>query len=389
MRCSAERPYNPNRSRSPRTIFTTHQHYDHWQALADVAATTGAPTAAGRIDAPELPVAPDILLDDGDVQWAVEPEPHLLRRVAQVRFDVVDLAGVDQAAHRRVGVVRQAGGDSLRLREDTVGVGRGRGTRPQPDAEVLAPRVRLRDARGQRRRQHGTWRRTRGRRRRAGAAVPGGGGALGLDPGKLGLGIDHIEGSGEPLTECLVTQPHVLLGQRLGQGGGTGRIVRGIDEHRRRAADPFQPARTGHRRESGTYRVDIELTLRTGPEERLHRGDRERRVVALMRAVQRQVEIVVRAGEAAHRDEAAADSRGAATGSAGPDAGASEASETGEDLTIESPDPEGPADQSAESSPAAGSGVPGPAAGPARPSRATDVKADQRPGWPSSPRAWS
>ena len=44
----------------------------------------------------------------------------------------------------------------------------------------------------------------------------GGGGALGLDPGKLGLGIDHIKGSGEPLTECLVTQPHVLLGQRLG-----------------------------------------------------------------------------------------------------------------------------------------------------------------------------
>ena len=46
----------------------------------------------------------------------------------------------------------------------------------------------------------------------------GGGGALGLDPGKLGLGIDHIKGSGEPLTECLVTQPHVLLGQRLGRG---------------------------------------------------------------------------------------------------------------------------------------------------------------------------
>lgn len=63
--------------------------------------------------------------------------------------------------------------------------------------------------------------------------------------------------------------------------------------------------------------------------------------------------------------EAAADSRGDAAGSTGPDARGSEGSETGEDLTIESPDPEGPADQSAESSPAAGSAAPGPAAGSA------------------------
>ncbi|MBB0993674.1 hypothetical protein G6015_04935, partial [Dietzia sp. SLG510A3-40A3] len=40
-------------------------------------------------------------------------------------------------------------------------------------------------------------------------------------------------------------------------------------------------------------------------------------------------------------------------------------SETGEDLTIESADPEGPSDQSADTSPAAGSAVPGPAAGSA------------------------
>lgn len=73
--------------------------------------------------------------------------------------------------------------------------------------------------------------------------------------------------------------------------------------------------------------------------------------------------------------EAAADSPGAAAGSASPDAGASEASETGEDLTIESPDPEGPADQSAESSPAAGSAAPGPAAGSA-PQPSDDAAAD-------------
>ncbi|WP_299576617.1 MBL fold metallo-hydrolase [uncultured Williamsia sp.] len=49
------------------TILTTHQHFDHWQALAAVAAATRAPTAAGRIDAPEIPVAADRLIDDGDV----------------------------------------------------------------------------------------------------------------------------------------------------------------------------------------------------------------------------------------------------------------------------------------------------------------------------------
>ena len=81
-------------------------------------------------------------LDYGDVEVAVEAEPHVLGGVAQVRVDVVDLAGVDQPAHRRVGVVRQAGGDPLRLREDAVGVGRGRRPGPQPDAEVLAPSVR-------------------------------------------------------------------------------------------------------------------------------------------------------------------------------------------------------------------------------------------------------
>jgi glyoxylase-like metal-dependent hydrolase (beta-lactamase superfamily II) len=47
-------------------IVTTHRHGDHWQALAEVAASTGARTAAGRPDAAELPVEPDRLLDHGD-----------------------------------------------------------------------------------------------------------------------------------------------------------------------------------------------------------------------------------------------------------------------------------------------------------------------------------
>jgi glyoxylase-like metal-dependent hydrolase (beta-lactamase superfamily II) len=47
-------------------VFTTHQHGDHWQALADVVAATGARTYAGRDDADDIPVPTDVLVDDGD-----------------------------------------------------------------------------------------------------------------------------------------------------------------------------------------------------------------------------------------------------------------------------------------------------------------------------------
>jgi glyoxylase-like metal-dependent hydrolase (beta-lactamase superfamily II) len=46
-------------------IITTHGHPDHWQALAEVAERTGAPTAAHVLDAPRIAVAPDVLLLDG------------------------------------------------------------------------------------------------------------------------------------------------------------------------------------------------------------------------------------------------------------------------------------------------------------------------------------
>ena len=47
-------------------VVTTHQHWDHHRALADVVAATGARTAAGRDDADALPVDPDDRLDHGD-----------------------------------------------------------------------------------------------------------------------------------------------------------------------------------------------------------------------------------------------------------------------------------------------------------------------------------
>ena len=49
-----------------RTIVTTHQHGDHWQALGAIAGATGARTVAHPDDAPGLPVPPDTLVQHGD-----------------------------------------------------------------------------------------------------------------------------------------------------------------------------------------------------------------------------------------------------------------------------------------------------------------------------------
>jgi glyoxylase-like metal-dependent hydrolase (beta-lactamase superfamily II) len=46
-------------------IVTTHQHPDHWQALAQVKAATGAITVAHPADAPGIPVPTDELAEDG------------------------------------------------------------------------------------------------------------------------------------------------------------------------------------------------------------------------------------------------------------------------------------------------------------------------------------
>jgi glyoxylase-like metal-dependent hydrolase (beta-lactamase superfamily II) len=46
-------------------IVTTHQHADHWQALAAVKAATGAVTVAHPLDAPGIPVPSDELVDEG------------------------------------------------------------------------------------------------------------------------------------------------------------------------------------------------------------------------------------------------------------------------------------------------------------------------------------
>ncbi|MET9230437.1 MBL fold metallo-hydrolase [Lentzea sp. NPDC003310] len=49
-----------------RTIVTTHQHADHWQALGALAEAQSANTVAHELDASVLPVPPNVLVDHGD-----------------------------------------------------------------------------------------------------------------------------------------------------------------------------------------------------------------------------------------------------------------------------------------------------------------------------------
>ena len=63
-------------------IVTSHQHFDHWQALRAVAEATGAPTAAHEIDADPLPVKPDRLLANGDTV-----------QIGELTFNVIHLRG--------------------------------------------------------------------------------------------------------------------------------------------------------------------------------------------------------------------------------------------------------------------------------------------------------
>ena len=75
---------NSSNATSPKLslILTSHQHFDHWQALSAVAEATGAPTAAHQLDAEPLPVKPDRILANGDTV-----------KIGELSFDVIHLRG--------------------------------------------------------------------------------------------------------------------------------------------------------------------------------------------------------------------------------------------------------------------------------------------------------
>ena len=67
----------------PDLVLTTHAHADHWQALADIVEATGAQTAAGVHDAPDIPIPTDVLISDGD----------------NVRFGRIELTAIELVGH--------------------------------------------------------------------------------------------------------------------------------------------------------------------------------------------------------------------------------------------------------------------------------------------------
>ena len=64
------------------TVVTTHQHGDHWQALAEMIAQTGARTVAHPLDAGPLPVTVDDAVEGGDTV-----------AVGEVSLEVIHLRG--------------------------------------------------------------------------------------------------------------------------------------------------------------------------------------------------------------------------------------------------------------------------------------------------------
>lgn len=89
------------------TVITTHRHADHWQALADVVAATGARTIAGEDDADELPVPVDQRVTTG-----------ARVRVGSCELEVIGLVGhtpgsIALAHDDPDGIVHLFTGDSL------------------------------------------------------------------------------------------------------------------------------------------------------------------------------------------------------------------------------------------------------------------------------------
>jgi glyoxylase-like metal-dependent hydrolase (beta-lactamase superfamily II) len=88
------------------TVVTTHQHWDHWQALAAVVDATGAVSVAHELDAGELPVR-SVTVADGDIIACGEVQLEVIHLVGHTPGSIA-LLYRDPAGHAHLWT-----GDSL------------------------------------------------------------------------------------------------------------------------------------------------------------------------------------------------------------------------------------------------------------------------------------
>ena len=97
---------------------------------------------------------------------------------------------------------------------------------------------------------------------------------------------------------------------RLRTRPGTVRVVRGVEHDGGRPAHDLEPPRRRDLRERLAHHLQVETAVESRPPgERLDGRDRARRVVRLVRAVQREEDFLVRRSESLERDHLAAEAR--------------------------------------------------------------------------------
>ena len=71
-----------------KAILITHRHKDQLEGLGDITSATGAPVVAHSKDAPNMPISPDILVEDDDSIWAGTLEVKVIRTLGHTSGSV-------------------------------------------------------------------------------------------------------------------------------------------------------------------------------------------------------------------------------------------------------------------------------------------------------------
>ena len=131
-------------------VVTTHQHPDHWQALAEVTMATGATTVAGADDAEGIPVPTDTEVRDGDTVTVGDCELEVIQLVGHTPGSIAllydDPTGAPARLHRRLPLPRRRRQHARQCRGLRLPARRRRAqaVRPPPGRDLDLPRPRRR-----------------------------------------------------------------------------------------------------------------------------------------------------------------------------------------------------------------------------------------------------